>query len=123
MKGKYRILILIQAIIIVLTIAIFLFLNSNMISIIPKCIFREKFGIICPACYGTTFFIKMAKLNFIEAFKVHPVFFISIIYLMLLDAVYVINVIFKKNISIFRWWHLIVWLTILLIYTSIRNII
>ncbi len=75
------------------------------------------------ACYGTTFAIEMAKFNFVEAFKIHPIFFISVIYLVLLDITYIVNVILKKNINIFKWWHVIIWIILSVIYTILRNII
>lgn len=123
MKKQYKTLILVQILIAFFLIMCFCTLKSNYISRIPKCIFKEKFGIICPACGGTSFAIEMAKFNFIKAFKVHPIFFISLIYLVLLDITYIINVIFKKNINMFKWWHLIIWIILLIIYTILRNII
>ena len=123
MKKQYKTLILSQLIIIIFLLISFLFFRSGYIAVVPKCIFREKYGILCPACYGTRFAIEIAKFNFIAAFKVHPIFFISIIYLILLDSTYVVNVIFNKKIDIFKWWHAIIWLILILIYTILRNII
>lgn len=123
MKKEYKKLILVQMIIVMFLAICFLFLRSKYISLVPKCIFKENFGILCVACHGTSFAIEMAKFNFIQAFKVHPIFFISLIYLVLLDITYIINVIFKKNINIFKWWHLIIWIILLIIYTILRNII
>lgn len=123
MKKEYKKLILVQMIIVMFLVICFLFLRSEYISLVPKCIFKEKFGILCVACHGTSFATEMAKFNFIQAFKVHPIFFISFIYLVLLDITYIINVIFKKDINIFKWWHLIIWIILLIIYTILRNII
>lgn len=123
MKKEYKKLILVQMIIVMFLAICFVFLKSEYISLVPKCIFKEKFGILCVACHGTSFAIEMARFNFIQAFKVHPIFFISLIYLVLLDITYIINVIFKKNINIFKWWHLIIWIILLIIYTILRNII
>lgn len=123
MKKEYRKLILVQIIIILFLVICFLFLRSEYISLVPKCIFKEKFGILCVACHGTNFAIEMAKFNFIQAFKAHPIFFISLIYLVLLDITYIVNAIFKKNINIIKWWHLIIWIILLIIYTIFRNII
>lgn len=75
------------------------------------------------ACYGTTFAVEMANFNLIQAFKIHPVFFISVVYLVLLNIAYIVNIVFKKNINIFKWWHAIIWIVLLVIYTILRNII
>lgn len=123
MKKEYKKLILVQMIIVMFFAICFVFLRSEYISLVPKCIFKENFEILCPACHGTSFAIEMARFNFIQAFKVHPIFFISLIYLVLLDITYIINVIFKKNINIFKWWYLIIWIILLIIYTILRNII
>ncbi len=123
MKKQYKTLILVQIAIIIFLVMCFLLLGSEYISLVPKCIFRDEFGILCVACNGTSFAIEMAKFNFIQAFKFHPIFFISFIYLVLLDITYIINVIFKKNINIFKWWYLIIWIILLVIYTILKNII
>lgn len=123
MKKQYKTLILVETLIIIIIVLLVMFLNSKYIQFVPKCIFKEIFGIICPACNGTTFAIELSKFNFANAFKVHPVFFILVIYLGLLNIIYIINVLLKRNIKIFRLWHLIIWITLLLIYTILRNII
>lgn len=123
MKKQYKILVLVQIAIIIFLVMCFLLLRSEYISLVPKCIFKERFGILCVACHGTSFAMEMAKFNFIQAFKFHPIFFISFIYLVLLDITYIINIIFKKNINIFKWWYLIIWIILLVIYTILRNII
>lgn len=122
MKKQYKTLILVQALIIIFLIICFMFLRSEYISLVPKCIFKEQLGILCPACNGTSFAIQMANLNFIEAFKTHPVFFMLLIYLAVLDITCIINVIFRKSINIFKWWHTIIWVIVLVIYTILRNI-
>ena len=123
MKKSYKTLIIVQIVIILFIIVSFVLVKSGIVSLLPVCIYREKFGIICPACFGTTFAIELANFNFIRAFLVHPVFFISVIYLGLLDLVYIINVLFDKKINIFKWWHALIWIGILIIYTLIRNLI
>lgn len=123
MKKQYKTLILVQILIIIFLIISFLFLKSEYTFLIPKCLFKEKFGILCPSCNGTSFAIEMANFNFIKAFNIHPIFFILLIYLILLDAIYMTNVLFKKNINIFKWWHSIIWIILLIIYTIIRNLL
>ena len=122
MKKQYKTFILVQIAIVIFIIASFIFLKSDYVKIVPNCIIREKTGLLCPACFGTTFAIEMTNFNFTKAFQIHPVFFLLILYLILLDIVYAINVLFNKNINIFKWWHIIIWLTLLIIYTILRNI-
>lgn len=122
MKKQYKTFILVQVAILIFIIASFIFLKSDYVKIIPNCIIKEKTGFLCPACFGTTFAIEMVNFNFIKAFLIHPVFFILIVYLVLLDIIYAINVLFNKKINIFKWWHLIIWLILLIIYTILRNI-
>ena len=122
MKKQVKTFILVETLIIIAGVIATLFLNSKYVHLVPKCIFKEKFGLFCPACNGTTFAAKLSKLNFIGAFKAHPVFFIAIIYLGLINIIYIINIIFNKKIKFFKWWHLYLWIFILLIYTVFRNI-
>lgn len=122
MKKQCKTFILVQTVIMVIIILSFIFLKSDYVKIVPNCIIREKTGFLCPACYGTTFAIEMVNFNFSKAFLIHPVFFLLILYLILLDIVYAINVLLNKKINIFKWWHIIIWLTLLIIYTILRNI-
>lgn len=71
---------------------------------------------------GTRFMINLINLNFKKAFYIHPIFFMLAIYLLLLDVVYAVNIIFKIKINIFKWWHIIFWAFLLLIFTVFRNI-
>ena len=123
MKKQYKKLIIIQILIIIFIIMSYVLIRSEKIFSLSKCIYREKFGIICPACYGTTFAIELSKFNFLKAFCIHPLFFILLIYLMLIDIVYVINVIFNKKINIFKWWYVLIWVIALVIYTVIKNLL
>ncbi len=122
MKKQYKTFILVQVAIVIFIIVSFIFLKSGYVKIIPNCIIKEKTGFFCLACFGTTFAIEMVNFNFIKAFLIHPVFFILVVYLILLDIIYAINVLFNKKINIFKWWHLIIWLILLIIYTILRNI-
>ncbi len=123
MRKQVKNLILVETIIIVLWLILVILLKSKYIELIPKCIFKEKFGLLCPACNGTTFAVKLSRIDFKNAFRVHPIFFISVIYLGVLNIIYIANVLFKKNIKLFRWWHLIIWVVVLVIFTILRNIL
>ena len=123
MKKQYKKFIFIQILIIFFLLISLICLKSEIVYLIPKCIIKEKFGILCPSCNGTTFAINLANFDFIKAFQSHALFFILVAYLILIDVIYIVNVILKKNINIFRWWHIIIWAIILIIYTILRNII
>lgn len=123
MKKEYKNLIWIQTIIAVLGFFSYLLLKSQYIYLMPKCIIKEKLGILCPACGGTRFVIELANFNFLNAFKLHPIFFILIIYLVIADITYIINVMFNKKIKIFRWWHSVIWIILLITYTILKNLI
>lgn len=111
----------VQISIISFVVWLYIILNTNMIKFIPECIFYKKIGFICPACGGTRFMISLLKFDLIEAFYFHPVFFLLIAYLTILNISYIINTIFNKKICLFRWWHIVFWGMLLLIFTIFRN--
>ena len=123
MKKQYKRLIIIEIAIILSILLTYLIVKTNIIGSFPKCIFYEKFGIFCPSCGGTRFVVNLFKFKFCNAFLIQPIFFITAIYLGILNITYIINVLFNKKINIFRVWHVIIWLVLLLIYTVIINII
>lgn len=121
-KKQQKIFIGIQIFIFLSIIGLYIILNTNIIRFIPGCIFYKKFGLLCPACGGTRFMISLLDLNFVQAFYTHPVFFLLLMYLVILDISYAINIIFNKKIYLFRWWHIVFWGMLLLIFTIFRNI-
>ncbi len=123
MKKEYRNLILTELIIIIIAIIAIMFLKSEYVNLVPKCIVREKLGIMCPACDGTKFAIELANFNIVKAFKMHPMFFILALYFGIINLFYIINTLSKKDIKIFRWWHIVIWTILLIIYTIIKNIL
>lgn len=126
MKTEYKKLILIETIIISALIFTYILVISGYISFVPKCYFISNYGILCPSCGCTRCINSLLKGDLIEAIKYNAVFFITIIYLIILNTIYIINN-FKKNKILEKiypkWWYLIIWVIILLIYTLIRNII
>lgn len=123
MKKQYKRLIVIEIAIILSILVTYLIVKTNIIGSFPKCIFYEKFGIFCPSCGGTRFISNLFEFRFWNAFLVQPIFFITAIYLGVLNIIYVVNVLLNKKINIFRVWHVIVWIIMLLIHTIIINII
>lgn len=87
---------------------------------------NKTFGILCPACGGTRCVVNLMLGNYQESFSYHPIFFLTILYLMLVNFIYIISTITKKEIASnlypkAKFW--MIFLGILLIFTVIRNII
>jgi len=111
---------------ILIFILLYYFVNSEHINIIPKCWVYNSTGLLCPSCGGTRFVIYLLKGDFIKAFLSHIVFFIGIIYLFILNIVYLINL--NKNEKIIKWiypkyWYVIIFVITLIIYTIVRNLL
>jgi len=121
-KKQRKMLIGIQIFIFLFIEWLYIVLNTDMVKLIPGCIFYKKLGILCPACGGTRFMISLLKFDLINAFYIHPIFFLLAMYLTILNISYIINTIFNKKIYLFRWWHIVFWGILLLIFTIFRNI-
>ena len=121
-KKQRKMLIGIQIFIFLFIMWLYIVLNTDMIKLIPVCIFYDKFGFLCPACGGTRFMISLLNFDLIKAFYIHPIFFLSAMYLAILNILYIINTIFNKKIHLFRLWHIVFWGVLLLIFTIFRNI-
>ena len=122
--NKKSIIIIIIEILIIITL--YFFINSRFIEMIPNCWIHKNLGILCPGCGGTRCVINILKGNFIEAFFCHIVFFIGIIYLIILNIVYLINLNKQKKILTWiypKYWYAIIFVIILIIYTIIRNLL
>lgn len=111
---------------IVVLIAFYFFVNSKYVAMIPQCWVYQTTGLLCPSCGGTRCVIDMLKGNWIEAFFSHMVFFVGILYLIVLNIIYLINL--KKEKKIITWmypkyWHVIIFAILLIIYTIARNLL
>ena len=121
-KKQRKMLIGLQIFIFLFVVWLYIVLNTDIVKLIPGCIFYKKLGILCPACGGTRFMISLLKFDLIKAFYIHPIFFLLVMYLTILNISYIINTIFNKKIYLFRWWHIVFWGVLLLIFTIFRNI-
>jgi len=126
MSSKVKRMLKIELGIIFLVLIIFIVIKSNLIYLMPTCIIKETFGILCPSCQGTRCVISLLSLNFKQSFLYHPVFFITIFYLCFVNIVYIINSFKKKEILTFlypktKFW--IVFLIVIGIFTILRNIL
>ncbi len=102
------------------------FVNSSYIELIPKCWVYQNTGLLCPACGGTKCVMFLLKGNLIEAFFFHILFFIGIVYLLVVNILYIINLNRKKKIAEFiypKTWYGVVFIILLIIYTIVRNLL
>ncbi len=103
-----------------------MYFSLRYIKIIPSCWVYKKTGFLCPSCGGTRCVVNFLQGNFKEAFNNHIVFFLGILYLIVINIVYLINL--NKKQKILEWiypkyWFAIIFIIILAIYTILRNIL
>lgn len=118
--------VLIIGIEIAVLISLYIFINSKYIEILPQCWVYQTIGVLCPACGGTRCVIHLLKLNWLDAFFSHMVFFIGICYLIIVNIVYLINLNREKRIAIWiypKYWHAIIFAILLIFYTIMRNLL
>lgn len=111
---------------ILLVILLWLFINSTYIEFIPQCWVYKNTGILCPSCGGTRCIQNIMRGNVIEAFKINPVIFIIVCYLAILNIVYLSNLNKKEKKLKYiypKYWYVIIWVTILVLYTIVRNML
>lgn len=123
MKKETRTFIIIQILVIFIIAISYLSIRMNWISNLPDCTLRNKYNVICPSCGVTRMGVSLYHLNIKEAFLYNPIFFLILIYTTILYIAYIVRFILKTEIKIFRWWHIIIWGVIILLFTIIRNIV
>ena len=126
MRRKRFNLLLLQIFILLFIIALFIFVNSKYVNLTPKCLWKEKFGIICPGCGATRCIVSLLHGDLISSFMFNPFLFILIIYLIILDIVYSINTFFEADILKIlypKWWYIVIYVILWVGYTVILNII
>lgn len=118
--------ILIIGIEIVVLIAVYTFVNSKYLEIISQCWVYHSTGLLCPACGGTRCIIHILRGNWLEAFYSHMIFFIGILYLVILNIVYIINLNKEKKIGTWvypKYCYSIIFAILLITYTIVRNLL
>lgn len=108
-----------------LVLIIFIITKTKLIYLIPNCLINTYFGVLCPSCGGTRCVINLLQGNFVQSFLYHPVFFITITYLILVNILYIVNSFKKKQILTFlypktKFW--IIFTIVIIIFTICRNI-
>ena len=125
MKRYYKIII-IQILIIISILLIYLFVKLDFVKFLPECYWLTNYNFYCPSCGSTRCMINLVDGNFLQAFQSNPFFFIFIIYLLIVDLIYLFNTIFNKNLLHFlypnKWWKIVGFFVIWIIYTIILNI-
>lgn len=125
MNKKIKLMIKVELGILVLLLIIFIVEKTGIFHLIPQCPINRIFGILCPSCQGTRCVMHFVQGDFKQSFLYHPIFFITIIYLFLVNILFIINSFKKKEVLTFlypktKFW--IGYLVIILIFTICRNI-
>lgn len=124
MTSKIKKMLILELGILLLVLIIFIIIKYKIFTILPQCPFNKFFNLQCPSCGGTRCIVNFALGNFKESFYYHPIFFLTIIYLIAINLLYIVNAFRKKDIATFlypktKFW--IIWIIILLVFTVIRN--
>lgn len=125
MNKKIKKMLILELGIIFLVLIIFIIINSKIVNYMPECIIHKHTGLLCPGCGGTRSAINFMQGNFKQSFMYHPIFFITFLYLIFVNFLYIINSFKKKEILTFlypkeKFWKFFI--IIILIFTLIRNI-
>lgn len=124
MNKKRTIIILTELAIIIFAVILVNTVNITQYTI--GCWFYQATGLQCPSCGGTRCIINIFQGNFKEAFFLHPIYFITVVYLLIVNIIYIINIYRKEKKA--KWiyhkpWYAIVLAIILVVYGFLRNII
>ena len=125
MKKEQKKGILIELGIVILALIIYISIKYNWTAIIPPCYVYQNFGLLCPSCGGTRCMIELVKGHFESAFYYHPIFFATVLYLLVANSIYVVNLFRKNKIATWlypktKFW--IIFCIIMVAFTIIRNI-
>ena len=124
---KYYKLIIIQIIIIISLLLTYLFIKLGFTKYLPECYWLANYNFYCPSCGATRCVINLVNGDFLQAFLSNPFLFILIMYLLFVDLLYIFNTIFNKNylhcLYPNKWWKIVSFFAIWIIYTIVINII
>lgn len=117
---KLKIIKYFLSILIITTCMMLLIVISNYLNY--RCFWEKYFNITCAGCGVTRMILSILKLDYYQAFRYNPLFFIFVI-LFLIYMIYVlICILFDKKIFIPDYKIAIVFVIIILIYMVLRNI-
>lgn len=126
MNYKIKKMLLIEIGILLLGFITMAVIKLGLVYKIPPCIIHDKLGILCPSCQGTRCVISFMQGNFYDSFNFHPIFFLLIIYLFIVNIIFIINSFRKKEILTFFYPKLKFWIffiIIIAIFTICRNVL
>ena len=123
MQKKYTLYWSIEAFV-VFVLSIGYMLTKN--TVFAKCVLNEYFNILCPTCGGTRCVMSFIKFNWKDSFFYNPIIFFTLIYLIILNIVFLINYISKKDRFKFLFPNevkFVIYACVLVIYGIVRNIL
>ena len=120
MKKRHIIMFFIIEIIIIIFIIIFL---QSGISL-PECYFYKNYNILCPSCGATRCVINFFRGNLTQALKYNIIYFSIILYLILLNVILILNLLFKHKIKFMypKLKYIYFFVILILVYFVVRNI-
>jgi len=121
MEKKYIKLFYIELVIVICLMLLYFFVNSKYINLVPQCYIYNTTGLYCPSCGGTRCVTSLLSFEFIKAFYYHPIFFISIVLGIIINIYYIYTVLANKKFKLLKWWYVIIWISVLLIFAILRN--
>lgn len=111
---------------VIVLLILYRFVNSKYVEMLPVCWVYQTTGFLCPACGITRCIRSLLQGNWIQAFFYHMVFFIGILYLLIINLVYIINLNKKEKIATWvypKYWYVLIFVILLILYTIIRNVL
>lgn len=123
MNKKSLIILVVEICFIVL---LYLFINSNYMQSLPQCWVYNKTGLLCLGCGATRCIQSILQGDFIQAFFYNMIFFITIVYFLIVNIIYLINLNKKNKVAQWiypKYWYSIIFAVVLLFYTIFRNLL
>jgi len=118
---KLQKMIILQIIFFLIAIGIYILINTELYNNISECNFKKNTGYLCPACGGTRCVKSILKFEFINAFQYNQMIFFTIIYMFILNLIYVITTILNRPVIIFKHYYVYFWLVFFIMFTILRN--
>lgn len=107
-------------------IILYAFVNSKYLPMLPSCSIYQNTTWQCPACGGTRCVIFFLQGKWGQAFLAHSIFFMAILYAILVNIIYIINLNRKKPILTWIYpkpWYSIIFAILLILYWILRNLL
>lgn len=90
-----------------------------------KCIIFENFHFFCPTCGGTRSVINFVQMNWKQSYEYHPIFFLTMLYILIINIIFLINIINNKENFKSIYPNLkkyIIFIVVLIFFTIVRNL-